>query len=97
MKSMYKTTIQNCDVCVAILRRGSDDTFFALVLDATAEGRYAIGQLDDTSGYYHLRFLREDCVYQMLAGDLDWQDSEVWKSDYYTYGELECGFMKKQD
>ncbi len=93
---IYKTTLNNgLKACVTIIREGSENTFFALVVDENNESTYAIGQMDKTDGYYNMTFLRESCLYDIFTGAIDWHSDEVWMSRTYTYSDMENGFMIK--
>lgn len=93
---IYRTTLNNgLNACVMIIRKGVENSFFALVVDEYNVSTYAIGQLDETDGYYNLKYLRDKYLYEIFTGDIDWNSNEVWMSAQYTYSDMENGFMIK--
>lgn len=93
----YKAVIQGEEACVVILKTGEQDSFFALVVFESGESAYAIGQLDETIGYYHMSFVLDRFVYDILIGELDWMSDVVWVSGRYTYADQQAGYMQKID
>lgn len=95
---IYRTTINSgIEACVMMLREAEHGSFLALVVDQYNTSTYAIGQLDHEDGYYQMQYLREECLYDIFTGDVDWTSSEVWTSGNYTYSDMESGYMTKDD
>lgn len=90
---MFKTTIDECESVVYILKEGNNSTFVAMIVDCDNSVRFTIGQVYIDDGYYQMMFLKEDWVYDVLSGTVDWETDEVWTDG--LYGEMVSGHFVK--
>lgn len=84
---MYSIKIDGFDAFIHIINSGADDgAFFGLLIEEEGT-KYVVGQIDLNESHYQFAYIREQFVFDIVKGVLDWEHDSFWMSDQYIYGQ----------
>ncbi len=92
---MYKTKLKRGeDACVVMLKQAPHHAFLALVIEEEGSiSKCVIGQLEEDTGYYQMKYIDDEWIYDVITGVIDWNSDEMWTSNRYTARGMICGHM----
>ena len=94
---MYVLNIDGYESILHIIKYSRDNQSILGIVTSSHDGHtnYVVGQCDFEDNYCEISYVKDEYVFDIIKGVIDWENPQFWQSSRYLYNQQMCGTMQR--